>query len=245
MKVKCLGTGTLTTERALSSFLIDDDILFDIGSGTIREMQKYQIDTSKIKSIIISHYHTDHLSDLPTYIVRRSLLGLKYGVANAQLTIVGPPDIEAVVGKIRDIYSSGLEHLWDFPKLNIKFTGLDSQESYDGEDISVTAYPVKHGSVTPCSGYVIRRGGVTLGFSGDAAKCEGLDKIVELADAIFVDANGPEPDPMGFHLGLTGVLEYARQYPDKKFYLIHRGDYKLPDLPGNVFAPDDGEEIEP
>ncbi|GHU08701.1 metal-dependent hydrolase [Alphaproteobacteria bacterium] len=239
MKIKCIGTGTLTTDRALTSFLIDDDILFDIGGGVVQELKKHKIDTSKIKNIIISHYHADHLFDLPAYIVRRNLRKEN----GDDLTIIGPSDIESVVSKIRDICSSGLEHLWDFPTINVKFAGLGNRESYNAEGSAIVAYDVVHAGTKPCSGYTIERNGITIGFSGDSAKCDGLDKIVEQSSAIFIDANSFEPDPMGFHLGLTGALEYATKYPNKKFYLIHRGDYELPGLPDNVFAPLDGEEV--
>jgi ribonuclease BN (tRNA processing enzyme) len=241
MKIKFLGTGTLTSQdRAVSSYLIDNEMLFDIGGGTVRQLQKYKIDTSKIRNIIISHYHADHLFDLPSYIVRRNLLSEN----GDDLVIIGPPDVEETVSKIRDICSSGLEHLWDFPTINIKFAGIANGETYTDNDIDISAYSVTHAKTRPCHGYVFKQDDTTIGFSGDASKCDGLDRIVEHADVLLIDANGPEPDEWGFHLGLSGVLEYAKQYPNKKFHLIHRGDYELPDLPSNVFAPSDGDEIE-
>jgi hypothetical protein len=69
-----------------------------------------------------------------------------------------------------------------------------------------------------------------------------LDKIVENSNQLFVDTTRDTASDDA-HLNLGGALEYARQFPDKNFYLIHRGDYDLPDLPTNVFAPGDGEII--
>jgi ribonuclease BN (tRNA processing enzyme) len=95
-----------------------------------------------------------------------------------------------------------------------------------------------------CNGYVIRRGGVKLGFGGDCTKCPGLDQIVEESQVLFMDTTS-NADANDAHLNLGGVLAYAKQFSDKQFYLVHRGDYDLPaDLPSNVHFPDDGDVIE-
>jgi ribonuclease BN (tRNA processing enzyme) len=107
----------------------------------------------------------------------------------------------------------------------------------------VRGFRVLHGKSTACNGYVIEIDGKKAGFSGDATKCEGLDGIVAESDVIFVDATSLKGDE-DVHLGMSGCVEYALRYPEKKFYAVHRNDYDLPeDLPSNVFVPSDGEEV--
>jgi L-ascorbate metabolism protein UlaG (beta-lactamase superfamily) len=117
-----------------------------------------------------------------------------------------------------------------------------SNSSAKLEDMEVSAHDVEHVADAICNGYTINIDGKTVGFSGDAAKCEGIDKIVQASDVAMLDAN--TIDSNSFHLGVEGIVEYAEKYPEKQFYLVHRGDYEMPGLPKNVIVPNDGEEME-
>ena len=78
MKVQFLGTGTIGGDsRALTSFLVDDQILFDIGSGTINRLKQLGFTPPQIQYIFISHYHIDHFSDIILYLVRNKIKGVK------------------------------------------------------------------------------------------------------------------------------------------------------------------------
>jgi len=110
-------------------------------------------------------------------------------------------------------------------------------------EYKIVAHRVAHDEQMVCLGYVIEKDGARWGFSGDSARCEGLDKIVESSEVVFIDATRPEGVDAN-HLSLSGALEYARRYPQKKFYLVHRANYELPELPENVFIPRDGEIVE-
>ena len=63
MKVRVLGcSGGVSKGVATTSFLIDDDILIDAGTGvcnlTLAEMRK-------LRSIFITHSHLDHIASIP------------------------------------------------------------------------------------------------------------------------------------------------------------------------------------
>jgi cAMP phosphodiesterase len=63
MKVRVLGcSGGISQNLATTSFLVDDDILIDAGSGvfalTLEEMRH-------IKHIFITHSHLDHIASIP------------------------------------------------------------------------------------------------------------------------------------------------------------------------------------
>jgi len=57
-----------------------EDILFDPGEGTQRQLLKFKVPLSKIKKIIISHFHGDHCLGLPGVIQRLSLNQVKHPV---------------------------------------------------------------------------------------------------------------------------------------------------------------------
>lgn len=72
MKITFLGTGAADwspkkpengEHRWLSSALINDDLLIDPGPCVPDALEKFNIDVSKIKHIIITHRHGDHFNE--------------------------------------------------------------------------------------------------------------------------------------------------------------------------------------
>ena len=63
MKVTVVGTSCTWFKRNNTSFIIDDDIVFDTPDGAYKDIINY-IDIFKIRCIIITHFHTDHFTDL-------------------------------------------------------------------------------------------------------------------------------------------------------------------------------------
>lgn len=71
MKIRILATGSSKWERFIRrwgvSFLIGDDVLFDTFGDPgvlLRNMQKFNVDASKIRHIVLSHDDWDHISGL-------------------------------------------------------------------------------------------------------------------------------------------------------------------------------------
>ena len=84
MKVRFIGTGSMQSKNCNSSLMIDD-ILFDIGSGVVRQLDISNIDLSNINYLVITHFHGDHFLDLPNLLLSRS-----FRKVPNKLTIVGP-----------------------------------------------------------------------------------------------------------------------------------------------------------
>ncbi|MDR2524014.1 MAG: MBL fold metallo-hydrolase [Candidatus Nomurabacteria bacterium] len=240
MKLQFIGTGTFGAKtRALTSMLLGGELLFDVGGGTIRGLQNYGADIGAIKYLVITHYHPDHLFDIPALLLKRKII---YKNAT-KLTIVGPEGVKNVIAEMMERYfgDGGKSPLGDATAYNLDFIELTDAETQIG-GYRIVARTVLHGTNQPASGYEIIYGDQHLGFSGDATKCPGLDEIVNNSETLFLDSTRfGESDES--HLNYLGVLGYAHEFPNKKFYLVHRGDYDLGDLPENVFAPDDGDVI--
>lgn len=76
--IGCQG-GYPTIETGTSCYLIRDNnknIVLDMGAGTLRDLQRY-IDLKDIDSIIITHFHPDHYSDVMClqqgYLIKKQL----------------------------------------------------------------------------------------------------------------------------------------------------------------------------
>ncbi|MDP2672995.1 MAG: MBL fold metallo-hydrolase, partial [Nanoarchaeota archaeon] len=73
MKLTILGSGTFIPDkdRFCSSYLLQHEnrnILFDFGRGAIQQLMKLNIDLFSINHIFITHPHSDHLSELPSFV---------------------------------------------------------------------------------------------------------------------------------------------------------------------------------
>ena len=82
MKIKFLGTGSAKTSlnRFHSSFLIsssDHNLLVDCGDGISKAILSQEINFNSIDSILISHFHADHFSGLPSLLTQMKLLSRK------------------------------------------------------------------------------------------------------------------------------------------------------------------------
>lgn len=93
-----LGTGggpLLRTARAQSSAALDlpqGVLLIDAGEGCLERMTEARIPPSRIRAILITHLHADHVSALWSVLLHRWLAH-----APDRLEIVGPPGTKALV----------------------------------------------------------------------------------------------------------------------------------------------------
>ena len=59
MRVKVIGNSCTWFKRPNTSFVLDDNILFDAPQGSLKFMLD-NVDFEKIKYIVITHFHSDH-----------------------------------------------------------------------------------------------------------------------------------------------------------------------------------------
>jgi ribonuclease BN (tRNA processing enzyme) len=241
MRLKFIGTGgNSSKDRALSSFLINDEILFDIGADVKRRLQELKIEDGAIRTLVISHFHGDHAAGLSVWLFRRKVRSRDVET----LTVITPRGgRREIIARMKMDYDIGDPKKWKKieEELNLEVIELSNSSERVGE-AEYFAYDANHTPGVTANCVAICVDGTTIGFSGDSLRCKGLDRVVEMSELCLLDASGLDGECD--HLGVNGVLEYAEQYPEKKFYLVHRADYEVDNLPGNVFMPDDGEEAE-
>lgn len=79
MKITFAGTasGETSRERFHSSILLESKnhkLLIDAGDGVSKALRKLTVDFNSIDSIIITHFHADHVMGLPSLITQMKLL---------------------------------------------------------------------------------------------------------------------------------------------------------------------------
>jgi ribonuclease Z len=164
-----------------------DTFIFDAGAGTNLAFNTLRVPYWKATKFFITHYHLDHIADLPVY--------YDFGQSNGRLEpmhIHGPagedPDlgIEALVD---NIYRFARWH--DRTKLgNLDPRGFDMEAHqfvpdeqkvvYSDNGVTITAFPVPHG-IYGAVGYRLDYAGLSVVYAGD---CEPSTITVENAQNV-------------------------------------------------------------
>lgn len=149
MNLIFLGTAGMvpTKERNVQSIYLDykgDGILLDCGEGTQRQIQHAGLNAQKIKTILISHWHGDHVSGLIGLI---QTIGNFSGQEAKPLRLIGPKDTKK--------YLSHLMNSCIFEtKIDLEVTEFDSETLscvYENDEYTISAINLDHS--VPCIGF--------------------------------------------------------------------------------------------
>jgi ribonuclease Z len=148
--------------RALTSLFVrynGSGILIDCGEGTQITTKRLGWSFKSIDLIMITHFHADHISGLPGFLLMMGNAGRE-----EKLTIAGPPGIEKVCRSLLII----APHL-PFP---IEYLEIDGPEKViEMLGLTITSFKVNHNLT--CYGYSIelaRQGK----FDAEAARAKGI-----------------------------------------------------------------------
>ncbi len=237
MKITFVGTGTMGSVNRCNTSILVDNILFDIGMGTVKQVERLKIYTKSINYVVISHFHADHFLDIPNLLFgRRSRKEL-----DNKLIVIGPKDIrKKTVELMTFTHSDGNIHKYDKieEKYNMEFVELQNEEQYITDKFKLTALELKHGNCVPMNGYVLEKDENVISYACDTAFCDNYFKMCEVSNYMLSDVTGLKTTDM--HIGLEDYRQLCKKYPNCAFYAVHRSDYDIYES-NDVKFPNDGE----
>lgn len=166
MKVRVLGcSGAIAQGRRTTSFLVDDNVLIDAGTGvgdlTLAEM-------AKIDHVVLSHSHLDHIAALP--------LMVDAVAAQRGRPLVVHALVETVAALRAHIFNN---LIWpDFesiPSVEAPFIRFETFEIAELMDIGgkrIEVLPAVH--TVPACGFAVCDGAAAWVFSGDTGPNPGF-----------------------------------------------------------------------
>ena len=174
MKIKVLGcSGGIGGALRTTSFLVDDDILIDAGSG-VGDLSIEQL--VGIDHVFITHSHLDHITFLPFLLD----------------TVMGMRPHPVTVYAIADTLKVLREHIFNWkvwPDFNVipdpSQPFLQYKEIKLGETVELGSRkisPLSANHVVPAVGYQLDSGKASLIFSGDTTSCEAFWQQVNKVD---------------------------------------------------------------
>lgn len=172
--------------------------IVDAGSGSTRNVRLMNFPIGKLDALLLTHFHSDHISDLGEMELQRWS-----GGNEAPLDVIGPRGVESVVEGFNQAYrqdaayrvahhgpltmppsgSGGIARPFDL--------GPESDASavvFERDGVRITAFKVDHRPVDPAVGYRFDYKGRALVISGDTAYSPSLIEHAKGADVLFCEA---------------------------------------------------------
>ena len=193
--------------RRRASYLIDDDTLIDFGPDINWQINAFRIDLTKIKRIIFTHPHADHLDAIELY------WRTWFSRVSKNINVFGCDTVEAQIKRGIAAYQEKPVEMKD---LKINFIPYDHGVEVTDEDMTILPLKADHPSAKKPVFPIIRRNGKTILVMNDTGypfeeDWELIEK--EKFDLVTIDTTMAlvEPDCRRNHMGVNVVAEVAER----------------------------------
>ena len=188
--ITLLGTGSPLPDplRAGPSTLVQAggaNLLVDAGRGVLMRLAAAGLGPGQITAVLITHLHSDHLTDLNDVITTRWITSFPA----TPLIILGPPGTANVVDHLMAMLSADISYrihhhddLTDPPVVHV--TECVAGMKFEFDEVTVSIDETDHRPVEPSIGFRIDHEGAGVVLAGDTIPCEGLDRLCSGADAL-------------------------------------------------------------
>lgn len=216
MHVTFLGTGAAmpTPDRVQTGLLVeagDRSLLVDCGSGILHRLSQTETGYEGISTILLTHHHLDHVSDLFVLLKARWLAG------ETDLEIVGPAGTESLVDGLFDVHS----YLDD--RMDLEFREIDPGDRHTVAGFGVEATETTHSMAG--NAYRIAESpseSPVFGFSGDTEAERSIADFFEGCSVVAHDCSFPDEIDVSNHPTPSQLGEVFADSTVDRLYLTHQ-----------------------
>ena len=168
--------------------------IVDIGDGSASNLRNWGMPFNKIKSVLLTHLHSDHIFDLASLHQASWIMQRR----KAKLDVYGPQGVGLVTKGFESAYEPdyffrNTHHgaqiaPLDVAGLNPHTVDLNQPKIIDEDGLIVTAFEVVHDPVKPALGYRFDYKGRSLVISGDTSYSENLIENSRDVDVLIHEA---------------------------------------------------------
>lgn len=243
MVLTIVGSGTVVPDRdrVCSSYLVEETdarVLFDCGPGTVHHLARFGLQWSRLTHIVISHFHTDHIGDLPML-----LFSLKHGLRperNLPLEVIGPPGLGSLMARLADAFgpyvldpgfplqvveASGPGAL---PLPDSSLPGSTSLQRDPGlrlpEGRALAPHAILRCAPTPHTDHSLAwrfEGSACFGYTGDTGYSDALAGFLAGCDLVIAECSLPDDEAIDTHLTPSRLARLAIRANPKTLLVTH------------------------
>lgn len=198
MRLITVGTGTAAPSpgRVQSGHVIEVGairLLMDCGSGIATRLADLGIRWQEITHLAISHFHADHVVDVPTL-----LYAWRYGQLpprSRALDIIGPVGTVRLLSRFAGVFGDGLLSL-GYPLSVRELSPGETIALGDGVTLGCTKVPHTEESMA----YSVEGHGRRVVYTGDTGPDEALGTWAAGCDVLLAECSLPDTMAMATHL---------------------------------------------
>ncbi len=207
MRLTVIGSGTisLSATRGCAAYLIeagDARILMDVGPGAAHTMARHALDWWGITHVVLSHWHLDHIGDLPTLIFAWRHARLEPRVA--PLTLIGPTGTRELITR----WAAALGDWLASPGFPVEIIEpvLESPMAL-ADGVRLTSRSVPH--TTESVAYSLEYDGKRLVYTGDTGDDPSLAAWAAGCNLLLAECSLPDSMPVPIHLTVSQTAALA------------------------------------
>lgn len=249
-QVVVLGTGNPSADPersgpAVAVVVNDRAYLVDCGPGVVRRAAAEKngiaaLKAKELKIVFITHLHSDHTLGYPDLIFSPWVLGRK-----EPLEAYGPRGLKSMTEHIEkawrediQVRQRGLEQA-NATGYKVHVHAIRPGVVYRDENVTVTAFPVKHGIWKEAYGYKFETRDRKIVISGDTVPTDEVVKACDGCDVLLHEVYNPHGEELReehwreyfrtFHTSPAELGEIARRARPKLLVVYHQSLEKLPE----------------
>ena len=226
----CAGTEPMPGRKHASVAVESGDCIywFDAGEGCSYTAHLMGIDLLKVKKVVISHTHMDHVGGLGNLLWNiRKLSNVQKRFPIHGGVEVHIPNMETWEGIMSILRNTENGFKTDYP---VMAREIQAGVVFDDGVMKVTAFPNSHlGDVNSAKclsfSYLIECEGKRLVYSGDVGKYQDLDEVLKGGcDGLIIETG---------HFNVDAVCEYVADKKIERLFFSHNGREILYDPEGS------------
>jgi ribonuclease BN (tRNA processing enzyme) len=251
VELRFLGSGNAFCPegRMHSLVLIDGHLLIDAPPTLIPQLRRAGVSPADIDSLLITHWHADHIFGFPFLVLDRRFQSDREGEKTLEVHLHNGGQ-----ERLRHLCELGfpgsLEEVLD-ERVNFHH-GPSGDVCGSPDGWTFERFPVNHTPETEPHGYQLTHpSGFTLIHCGDSGPCREIEMRAPLADVVIIELGLPDYVDSDYHYKPKTLSKLAEECPETCFLATHlftasegSGVATIPSLPSNVIEVSDGDGFE-